>query len=88
MDFEPVVVRAPAGRGLVAVATATGELALLDPRSGYKVEAQLRAHQAGLAAMDVRGDSVATAGFGVRMGQVVPDAFVKVSPARNATPIF
>lgn len=36
------------------------------------------AHAGGLAAIDVRGDLIATCGYSIRMGQVVADNMVKV----------
>ncbi len=72
-----VLLRAPAGRGLVAVGTAGGGVLLADPKSGFSVEATLAAHGAGLAALDARGDLLATAGFGLRQGTVVADTYVK-----------
>ncbi|KAK9843491.1 hypothetical protein WJX81_005692 [Elliptochloris bilobata] len=80
-----VLLRAPAGRGLVAVGTAGGGVLLVDPRAGFAVEAALSAHAAGLAALDARGDLLATAGFGMRQGAVVADTYVKVFDLR-ATP--
>ena len=51
---------------------------LVDPRAGYLVQHSLSGHSAGLADMDVRGDMLATCGYGTRQGQVVPDTLVKV----------
>lgn len=78
LDDAAVLLRAPAGRGLVAVGTAGGGVLLVDPRTGFGVEAALSAHGAGLAALDARGDLLATAGFGLRQGAVVADTYVKV----------
>ena len=78
LDGAAVLLRAPAGRGLVAVGTAGGGVVLADPRTGFTVEAALAAHGAGLAALDARGDLLATAGFGLRQGSVVADTYVKV----------
>ena len=78
LDDAAVLLRAPAGRGLVAVGTAGGGVVLADPRAGFRVEAALPAHGAGLAALDARGDLLATAGFGLRQGSVVADTYVKV----------
>lgn len=78
LDEAAVLLRAPAGRGLVAVGTAGGGVLLVDPRTGFGVEAALSAHGAGLAALDARGDLLATAGFGLRQGAVVADTYVKV----------
>lgn len=72
-----MLLRAPAGRGLVAVGAAGGRVLLADPRAGLSVEASLAAHGAGLAALDARGDLLATAGFGLRQGAVVADTYVK-----------
>jgi PAB-dependent poly(A)-specific ribonuclease subunit 2 len=82
VPYEPVVMRGPGARGLVAVGTADGQLSLLDPRAGYKVEATVAAHSGGFAALDVRGESLATAGFAVRHGQLAVDTYVKARPVR------
>ena len=71
-------VRAPAGRGLVAVGCANGQVSLLDPRAGYKVEQIMEAHTGGLVAMDASGGLLATSGLGTRQGQLVTDLNVKV----------
>ena len=43
-----------------------------------QVEAELPAHSGGVVALDIRGDLVATAGYGMRHGQLVIEQFVKV----------
>ena len=47
-----------------------------------QVEAELPAHSGGVGALDVRGDLVATAGYGVRRGQLVLESFVKIYDLR------
>ena len=86
LDEAAVLLRAPAGRGLVAVGTAGGGVLLVDSRTGFGVEAALSAHGAGLAALDARGDLLATAGFGLRQGAVVADTYVKVHAHRPPAP--
>jgi hypothetical protein len=54
-----------------------------------QVEHSLVAHQAGIAAMDVRGDLVATCGMTLRGGRLVPDTSVRVYDVRGALrPLF
>ncbi|KAK9820479.1 hypothetical protein WJX72_010776 [[Myrmecia] bisecta] len=74
----------PATRGLVVLGSPEGHISMLDPRSNYKEEHSVAAHPGGLAALDVRGDFVATCGFGTRMGQIVTDTYVKVFDVRMA----
>ena len=38
----------------------------------------IAAHSAGLADVDVRGDMLATCGYGTRQGQIISDSCVKV----------
>ena len=47
--------------------------------AGYKVEHSLSAHAGGLAALDARGNFVATCGYSMRQGQLAQDPMVKVS---------
>lgn len=49
-----------------------------------QVEAELPAHSGGVVALDIRGDLVATAGFGMRHGQLVMEQFVKVRLTPNS----
>ncbi|KAL0035268.1 hypothetical protein WJX79_009470 [Trebouxia sp. C0005] len=79
-----LMMRAPVGRGLVAIGNAAGQLVLTDPRAGYKVEHRLTAHSGGLEALDARGNFVATCGYGTRLGQVALDNMVKVFDLRSA----
>ncbi|KAL0054988.1 hypothetical protein WJX82_005488 [Trebouxia sp. C0006] len=79
-----LMMRAPVGRGLVAIGNAAGQLVLTDPRAGYKVEHSLTAHSGGLEALDARGNFVATCGYGTRLGQVALDNMVKVFDLRSA----
>ncbi|KAL0035726.1 hypothetical protein WJX77_000104 [Trebouxia sp. C0004] len=78
-----VMMRAPVGRGLVAIGNAAGQLVLTDPRAGYKAEHSLTAHSGGLEALDARGNFVATCGYGTRLGQVALDNMVKVYDLRS-----
>ena len=71
-------IRAPAGRGLVAVGTAGGQVALLDPHNGMRAGAPLTAHAGGLKALDAREDLVVTCGLNLRLGQPVADQYVRV----------
>lgn len=79
-----LMMRAPVGRGLVAIGNAAGLLVLTDPRAGYKVEHSLTAHSGGLEALDGRGNFVATCGYGTRLGQLALDNMVKVFDLRSA----
>ena len=73
-----IYVRAPALRGTVAVGCASGQVSILDPRSGFKAEQVVSAHAGRLVAMDVAAGLMATSGLGTRQGQMVPDSIVKV----------
>ena len=73
-----IFIRAPALRGAVAVGCASGQVSILDPRSGFKAEQVVSAHAGGLVAMDVAAGLMATSGLGTRQGQMVPDTIVKV----------
>lgn len=48
--------------------------------AGYNVEHSLTAHPGGLAALDARGNFVATCGYGMRQGRLAQDTMVKVRP--------
>ena len=76
----PCILRAPAARGLAAVGLTSGGVALVDPRASMAAQHSIAAHSAGLADVDVRGDMLATCGYGTRQGQVVFDSYVKVGP--------
>ncbi|KAG1670195.1 hypothetical protein FOA52_014971 [Chlamydomonas sp. UWO 241] len=83
-DFVTCV-RAPAGRGHVVVGLSSGQIGLADPRAQMKISgSMLSVHPGGLAAVDARADTVATCGYALRMGQIVPDNFVKVFDVRYA----
>ncbi|BDA40432.1 probable PAN2-PAN3 deadenylation complex catalytic subunit pan2 [Coccomyxa sp. Obi] len=81
---EPVYVMRPAARGLIALGSPGGAVALADPRAGFKVQHSVAAHAAGLADMDARADSLATCGYGTRQGMVVAENYVKVYDLRSA----
>ena len=66
------------GRGLVAAGVPSGQVVLLDPRTGFAQQASMAAHAGGLACMDARSDLVATCGQSTRQGHVVPDIYLKV----------
>ena len=66
------------GRGLVAAGVPSGQVVLLDPRTGFAQQASMAAHPGGLACMDARSDLVATCGHSTRQGQIVPDIYFKV----------
>lgn len=73
----------PVSRGVLAAATADGYFSLLDPRAGGRLggegaAAPLLAHPGGFAALDGRGNFVATAGYATRMGRLVLETHVKV----------
>ena len=70
--------RGGVGRGLVAAGVPSGQVALLDPRTGFAHQASMAAHAGGLACMDARSDLVATCGHSTRQGHVVPDIYLKV----------
>ena len=74
----PCILRAPAARGLVAVGLTSGGVVLIDPRASMAVLHSIAAHSAGLADVDVRGDMLATCGYGTRQGQIISDSYVKV----------
>lgn len=74
----PCILRAPAARGLVAVGLTSGGVALIDPRASMAAQHSIAAHSAGLADVDVRGDMLATCGYGTRQGQIISDSYVKV----------
>lgn len=48
------------------------------------MEVELPAHSGGVVALDIRGDLAATAGYGMRHGQLVMEPFVKVYDLRAA----
>lgn len=81
MDISeaPCILRAPAARGLVAVGLTGGSVLLVDPRAKMATQHSLAAHSAGLADLDVRGDMLATCGYGTRQGQIITDPYVKAS---------
>lgn len=85
---EPVYVMRPAARGLIALGSHGGAVALADPRAGFKVQHNVVAHAAGLADMDARADSLATCGYGTRQGTVVAENYVKVRTPRAAVSFF
>ena len=68
----------PVARGAVVMGSADGYISLLDLRGGLRAEASLLAHAGGFAALDARGEFVATCGYANRMGRVVLEGFVKV----------
>ncbi len=74
----PCILRAPAARGLVAVGLTGGSVLLVDPRAKMAAQHSIAAHSAGLADVDVRGDMLATCGYGTRQGQIISDSYVKV----------
>lgn len=47
-------------------------------RSGYKAETSLQAHPGGFAALDARGELVASCGYVSRMGRLSLDTYAKV----------
>ena len=75
----PCILRAPAARGLVAVGLTGGSVLLVDPRAKMAAQHSIAAHSAGLADVDVRGDMLATCGYGTRQGQIISDSYVKAS---------
>ncbi|CAL8467279.1 g6816 [Coccomyxa elongata] len=85
---EPVYVMRPAARGLIALGSPGGAVALADPRAGFKVQHNVAAHAAGLADMDARADSLATCGYGTRQGTVVAENYVKVRTPGAAVSLF
>lgn len=48
------------------------------------MEGDLPAHSGGILALDIRGDLVATGGYGMRHGRVVVEPFAKVFDLRAA----
>ncbi len=54
---------------------------LLCPCSGYKAETSLQAHPGGFAALDARGELVASCGYVSRMGRLALDTYAKVGCA-------
>lgn len=48
--------------------------------AGYAVDHTVTAHSGGLAALDARGNFVATCGYSMRLGRVSQDSMVKVRP--------
>ncbi|CAL5225176.1 g7957 [Coccomyxa viridis] len=79
----PCILRAPAARGLVAVGLTGGSVLLVDPRAKMAAQHSIAAHSAGLADVDVRGDMLATCGYGTRQGQIISDSCVKVYDLRS-----
>ncbi|KAK9865738.1 hypothetical protein WJX84_006968 [Apatococcus fuscideae] len=71
------------GRGLIAAGVPSGQVVLLDPRTGFAQQASMAAHAGGLACMDARSDLVATCGRSTRQGHVVPDIYLKVFDIRS-----
>jgi hypothetical protein len=67
----------PTSRGLLVLASTEGQLSLLDPRSAFRAEHSLTAHTGGFAAVDVKGDLVATSGYNTRMGRLSLETFAK-----------
>lgn len=78
---EPMYTMKCAARGLVALGSPGGTVALADPRAGFKAQHSVAAHTSGLADMDARADALATCGYGTRQGQVVAENYVKVRSA-------
>ena len=78
LSDAPCILRAPAARGLVAVGLTGGSVLLVDPRAKMAAQHSIAAHTAGLADVDVRGDMLATCGYGTRQGQIISDSYVKV----------
>ncbi len=62
----------------MAAGVPSGQVVLLDPRTGFAHQASMAAHAGGLACMDARSDLVATCGHSTRQGHVVPDIYLKV----------
>jgi hypothetical protein len=60
------------------MASADGYVSLLDPRTGYKAEHSLLAHAGGFAALDARGELLATCGYANRMGRLSLETYAKV----------
>ncbi|KIY91848.1 PAB-dependent poly(A)-specificribonuclease subunit 2 [Monoraphidium neglectum] len=84
-----VAIKAPPGRGLLVMGTEGGRVLLGDARRGVKVDHTALAHPGGLACLDARADMVVTCGYGVRMGQTVPDNTVRVFDLRySLRPLF
>jgi len=74
----PCILRAPGARDMVAVGLTGGGVLLVDPRAKMAAQHSIAAHSAGLADVDVRGDMLATCGYGTRQGQIISDSYVKV----------
>lgn len=77
MTNDVVLIRNPTPRGLLAVASSSGEVVLVDPSRQFKAEQSIKAHSSNVVAMDVAGSLLATAGLGTRQGQLVHDTIVK-----------
>ncbi len=80
----------PVARGALVAATSDGHFALCDSRAGQGAGAAslalapLLAHAGGFAAVDGRGNFVATAGYTTRMGRLLLENHVKVcAPGRR-----
>ena len=69
---------------MVAVGLTAGGVLLVDPRAKMAAQHSIAAHSAGLADVDVRGDMLATCGYGTRQGQIISDSYVKVMRVQNA----
>ena len=52
--------------------------------SGYKTETSLQAHPGGFAALDARGELVASCGYVSRMGRLSLDTYAKVRALNTA----
>ncbi len=76
----------PVARGALVMATSDGHFSLLDARAAGEgasagaavTGTPLLAHAGGFAAVDGRGNFVATAGYATRMGRVLLENHVKV----------
>lgn len=62
----------------MAVGLTGGGVLLVDPRAKLAAQHSIAAHSAGLAALDVHSDMLATCGYGTRQGQIISDSYVKV----------
>ncbi|WWD21952.1 PAB-dependent poly(A)-specific ribonuclease subunit PAN2 [Kwoniella shandongensis] len=86
---SPVVHLAPLHRTVLS-AGMSGQVTVLDPRTGFKAAAgmgSVQAHTGGLSGADVQGNMVCTWGWTHMQGHPLPDPLVRIYDVRTLRPL-
>ncbi|KAL0243535.1 PAB-dependent poly(A)-specific ribonuclease subunit PAN2 [Cryptococcus tetragattii IND107] len=88
-NSSPVVKLAPLHRTVLA-AGLSGQVTVLDPRTGFKAAqniSSVQAHTGGLSGADVQGNIVATWGWTHMQGHPLPDPLIRLYDVRALRPL-